>query len=163
MRTSYQYYIIGVIFPYLGDNVGSILFHTLPSIFHRFVINLINHMRILSVLLSHHRKESLCLFLLRIISMPIYDYIHIIFNRSLYNRIYTIKSVFGVLYIIIFYASSHRSTQYSAFPIFFQPLYRLFIIKSRPQIVPTITNATQYDRLSLLTAKLISIYLKLTV
>ena len=32
--------------------------------------------------------------------MPIYDYIHIIFNRSLYNRIYTIKSVFGVLYII---------------------------------------------------------------
>ena len=163
MRTSHQYYIIGVIFPYFGDNVGCILFHTLPSIFHRFVINLINHMWILSILLSHHREESLCLFFLWIISMPIYDYIHIIFNRSLYNRIYTIKSMFGILYIIIFYASSHRSAQYGAFPILFQPLYRFFIIKSRPQIVPTITNATQYDRLSLLTTKLISTYLKLTV
>ena len=167
MRTPHQHNVIRVVLAYFTDNLSGILLHAGPCILYRLIIYFVDDMRITTVLLCHLTKELLGLTGVHVVRMPVDDDINVLFDSRLDDGCQARYGPRGILNVaglrVFFWLHTHCGTYYRTIPVALQRLHHLFVIETRPPVVPTKTHATQRHRITSLVTQLGTLYLQLSI
>ena len=141
--TAYQYDIVRVVLADLANHLCSVFLQVSPGVLHRLVVYLIDDMGILAVFLCHLAKELLRLSGLHVVAMPVDDDIHIILDGGLDDIGHTLLGKGGILQVVVLNHNTHCRTDNTGVPVFFQRFDSLFVIETRPDVMPSETDTTE--------------------
>ena len=131
------------------DNLHRVCLHLPPTVFHRFVENLIDDIRNPFVTGSHLGEELLCFFLPQIVAMPVDDDVNAVLDSSIHHFRNTLNTEFGLVHIAgAIQIHSHRGPKHLCAPVIDQISNRRGIVETGPELMPAIADTVQYHRVS---------------
>ena len=138
----------GLLFAYHPDYLYGIRLQGGPAVFHRFVENLVYHVRHTPVLPGNLAEKALRLFQTQLMGVPVHYHIYSIVYGCIHNVIQTFEGSIGVGGIVPVKFGSDCGTYHIAAPSGCQCFNCTGIVEAWPEVVPSYACSGKYHWIS---------------